>query len=75
MNRCDGSPAHLQTTSRVTPSMGRTATDTDKVQSACVACQAPCVAINSEHTFWSTRKGQRGLGWTWGSDPGLVLAA
>jgi hypothetical protein len=55
--------------------MGPAVTDTGKVQSACVACQTRCVAINSEHTFRSTRKGQRGLGWAWGSDPGLVLAA
>jgi hypothetical protein len=55
--------------------MGRAVTDTGKVQSTCVACQTRRVAINSEHTFRSTRKGQRGLSWAWGSDPGLVLAA
>ena len=46
--------------------MAPAVTYTGKVQSACVACQTRCVAINSARTFWSTRKGQRGLSWAWG---------
>jgi len=38
-----------------------------------VACQAPCIDIDSERAYWSTLKGKRGLNWAWGSYPGLVL--
>ena len=69
-----GSPAHLDTTSRITQSMCRTIGDQDKLQSACVACQAPCIDIDSERAYWQTITGKRGLTWAWHSYPGLVLA-
>ncbi|MCT0225760.1 4Fe-4S binding protein [Synechococcus sp. CS-1328] len=69
-----GSPAHFQTISKLTQSMCRTVTDSGTVQSACVACQSPCIDIDSERTYWSSLKGKRGLNWAWGSYPGLVLA-
>ncbi|MBM5821472.1 MAG: cyclic nucleotide-binding domain-containing protein [Cyanobacteria bacterium K_Offshore_surface_m2_011] len=69
-----GSPAHLQTGSRITQSMCRTVDASGKVQSACVACQAPCIDIDSERTYWQSLSGKRGLAWAWGSYPGLVIA-
>ncbi|MCT0210581.1 MULTISPECIES: 4Fe-4S binding protein [Synechococcales] len=69
-----GSPAHIETTAKVTQSMCRTVSDSGKVQSACVACQTPCIDIDSERSYWSSLKGKRGLNWAWGSYPGLVLA-
>jgi len=69
-----GSPAHLQTGTRITQSMCRTVDASGKVQSACVACQAPCIDIDSERTFWQSLSGKRGLAWAWGSYPGLVIA-
>ncbi len=69
-----GSPAHLQTGSRITQSMCRTLDASGKVQSACVACQAPCIDIDSERTYWQSLSGKRGLAWAWGSYPGLVVA-
>jgi len=69
-----GSPAHLDTTSRITQSMCRTIGDQGKLQSACVACQAPCIDIDSERAYWQTFTGKKGLGWAWNSYPGLVLA-
>ncbi len=69
-----GSPAHVQTNTRVTQSMCRTVTDTGQVRSACVACQSPCIDIDAERAYWATLKGKRGLNWAWGSYPGLVLA-
>ncbi|WP_411868644.1 cyclic nucleotide-binding domain-containing protein [Vulcanococcus limneticus] len=69
-----GSPAHLQTGSRITQSMCRTVDASGKVQSACVACQAPCIDIDSERTYWQSLSGKRGLAWAWTSYPGLVIA-
>ena len=69
-----GSPAHLQTGSRITQSMCRTVDASGKEQSACVACQAPCIDIDSERTYWQSLSGKRGLAWAWGSYPGLVIA-
>lgn len=69
-----GSPAHIETTSKVTQSMCRTVTDSGKIQSACVACQTPCIDIDSERSYWSSLKGKRGLNWAWMSYPGVVLA-
>ena len=69
-----GSPAHLETTSRITQSMCRTIGEQGKLQSACVACQAPCIDIDSERAYWQTFRGKKGLAWAWASYPGLVLA-
>lgn len=48
-----GTKAHMSD-SRVTQSMCRTVpTDgNENVQSACVACQSPCIDIDSERTYW-----------------------
>ncbi len=68
-----GSPAHMDTPSRITQSMCRTVGDQGKVQSACVACQAPCIDIDSERAYWQTFTGKKGLAWAWLSYPGLVV--
>jgi hypothetical protein len=68
-----GSPAHLDTASRITQSMCRTIGENGKLQSACVACQAPCIDIDSERAYWQTFTGKRGLTWAWHSYPGQVL--
>ena len=68
-----GSPAHLETSSRITQSMCRTIGDNGKEQSACVACQAPCIDIDSERMYWQNLRGKRGLQAAWTSYPGLVL--
>ncbi len=46
-----GSKAHMSE-SRITQSMCRTVTPEGTEQSACVACQSPCVDIDSERTYW-----------------------
>jgi hypothetical protein len=69
-----GSPAHLGTNSKITQSMCRTLGDSGKEQSVCVACQAPCLDIDSERAFWQNLSGKRGLEWAWYSYPGLVFA-
>ena len=67
------SPAHLDS-SRITQSMCRTVADDGHERSACVACQSPCLDIDSERSYWTGLKGKRGLRWAWLSYPGLVLA-
>ncbi|SBO43806.1 cyclic nucleotide-binding domain-containing protein [Cyanobium sp. NIES-981] len=67
------SAAHLDA-SRITQSMCRTLGDDGQVRSACVACQSPCIDIDSERTYWAGFEGRRGLRWAWLSYPGLVLA-
>jgi len=69
-----GSTAHVGTSSRVTQSMCRTVTADGREQSACVACQAPCIDIDAERSFWQTLRGKRSLAWLWFSYPGLTLA-
>ena len=69
-----GSPAHLGTNSKITQSMCRSLGDSGKEQSVCVACQAPCLDIDSERAFWQNLSGKRGLEWAWYSYPGLVFA-
>ncbi|WP_411868656.1 cyclic nucleotide-binding domain-containing protein [Vulcanococcus limneticus] len=69
-----GSPAHVGTSSRVTQSMCRTIAADGREQSACVACQAPCIDIDAERFFWQTLRGKRSLHWIWASYPGLTLA-
>lgn len=65
--------AHLDS-SRVSQSMCRTVADDGHERSACVACQSPCLDIDSERTYWTGQEGKRGLRWAWLSYPGLVLA-
>lgn len=69
-----GSPAHLEATSKVTQSMCRSIGENGRIQSACVACQAPCLDIDSERAYWQTLSGKRGLNEAWWSYPGLVIA-
>jgi len=69
-----GSTAHLGTNSKITQSMCRSLGDSGKEQSVCVACQAPCIDIDSERAFWQNFSGKRGLEWAWYSYPGLVWA-
>ena len=68
-----GSEAHLNSDSRITQSMCRTTNNQGGTQSACVACQTPCIDIDSERAYWQTLRGKRGLTWSWYSYPGLVL--
>lgn len=46
-----GSKAHISDTS-ITQSMCRTVLPDGKEQSACVACQNPCIDIDSERAYW-----------------------
>jgi CRP-like cAMP-binding protein len=46
-----GSKAHISDTS-ITQSMCRTVLPDGKEQSACVACQNPCIDIDSERSYW-----------------------
>ena len=69
-----GTPAHVGTRSRITQSMCRTVSADGREQSACVACQTPCLDIDAERSFWQTLVGKRNLGWIWYSYPGLILA-
>lgn len=65
--------AHLDS-SRITQSMCRTVAEDGHERSACVACQSPCLDIDSERSYWAALEGKRGLRWAWLSYPGLVLA-
>ena len=68
------SPAHVGSRSRITQSMCRTVAETGREQSACVACQRPCIDIDAEGQYWQQSRQKRGLAWAWYSYPGLVLA-
>ena len=68
-----GSTAHLGGRSKTSQSTCRTLKADGSKQSACVACQAPCIDIDAERAFWQQLKGKRGLRWAWYSYPGLVL--
>lgn len=46
-----GTKAHMSE-SRITQSMCRTVEPSGNEQSACVACQSPCIDIDSERTYW-----------------------
>lgn len=46
-----GSKAH-QSDRKITQSMCRTVQPDGSEQSACVACQSPCIDIDSERTYW-----------------------
>ncbi len=69
-----GSTAHVGTSARITQSMCRTLASDGREQSACVACQAPCIDIDAERSFWQSLRGKRSLSWLWFSYPGLILA-
>jgi hypothetical protein len=69
-----GSSAHLGGKSKMTQSMCRSVGELGKEASACVACQTPCIDIDSERLYWQTLRGKRGLDWAWYSYPGLILA-
>jgi hypothetical protein len=47
-----GSKAHLSPTP-ITQSMCRTTTASGEEQSACVACQQPCIDIDAERMYWA----------------------
>ena len=47
-----GSKAH-QSPTPITQSMCRTTTDNGEEQSACVACQQPCIDIDAERMYWT----------------------
>ncbi|MFM9105045.1 MAG: 4Fe-4S binding protein, partial [Cyanobium sp.] len=47
-----GSKAHLSSTP-ITQSMCRTTTASGEEQSACVACQQPCIDIDAERMYWA----------------------
>ena len=68
-----GGAAHIGSTSKITQSMCRSIADSGKEQSACVACQASCIDIDSERHYWQFLRGKRGLAWAWYSYPGLIL--
>lgn len=48
-----GSKAHIGD-QQITQSMCRTVTDEGKEQSACVACQNPCIDIDAERVYWNS---------------------
>ena len=68
-----GNPAHVGARSRITQSMCRTVAPDGREQSACVACQAPCIDIDAERAFWQNFRGKPGLDWAYTSYPGLVV--
>jgi len=67
------SPAHVGSRSKITQSMCRTVGETGREQSACVACQMPCIDIDAERQYWKQFTQKRGLAWAWYSYPGLVV--
>jgi hypothetical protein len=54
--------------------MCRSIGENGRIQSACVACQTPCLDIDSERAYWQTLSGKRVLNKAWWSYPGLVIA-
>jgi hypothetical protein len=50
-----GKQAHLQDT-KITQSMCRVVDKTGAEKSACVACQSPCIDIDSERLYWESIK-------------------
>ena len=70
-----GSTAHLDSPTRTSQSMCRTAASVSGQAdvSACVACARPCIDIDAERHYWQTLQGKRGLNWAWYSYPGLVI--
>ncbi len=68
-----GTSAQLQTGSPLTQSMCRSASPSGKESSACVACQSPCIDIDSERAYWQNLSNKPGLQWAWYSYPGLAV--
>jgi len=68
-----GASAHVGSSSKITQSMCRSIAESGKEQSACVACQASCIDIDSERHYWQFLRGKRGLSWAWYSYSGLIL--
>ncbi|MEP0859414.1 4Fe-4S binding protein [Trichocoleus sp. DQ-U1] len=48
------STAHENDRQTITQSMCRTVTPDGKEQSACVACQSPCIDIDAERAYWNS---------------------
>jgi len=71
-----GTSAQLQSGSPLTQSMCRTISSTGngKETSACVACQSPCIDIDSERAYWQNLSNKPGMQWAWMSYPGLVIS-
>lgn len=57
------STAHTGDRQKITQSMCRTAEETSEDKPACVACQKPCIDIDSERSYWEliTRQDHRWL--------------
>jgi len=68
-----GSPSHLGSGPKLSQSMCRTTSPHGGEKSTCVACQTPCIDIDSERSYWQTFRGKRGLTFAWYSYPGLIL--
>ena len=69
-----GSPSHLGSGPKLSQSMCRTTSPHGSEKSTCVACQTPCIDIDSERSYWQTLRGKRGLTFAWYSYPGLIVA-
>lgn len=68
-----GGDSHTTSTTKVTQSMCRTVDSDGKEQSSCIACQNPCIDIDSERAYWSSLNKKRALSWAWYSYPGIIL--
>ena len=68
-----GTPSHLGSGPKLSQSMCRATSPQGGEKSTCVACQTPCIDIDSERSYWQTLRGKRGLTFAWYSYPGLIL--
>jgi len=55
-------------------SICRTVTKADRVSSACVNCQSPCIDIDAERSYWYNQVIHKGFTLAWWAYPGLVLS-
>jgi hypothetical protein len=55
-------------------SICRTVVNGDRVRSACVHCQSPCIDIDAERSYWYGQISNKGFNLAWWSYPGLVLS-
>jgi len=55
-------------------SICRTVVSGDRVRSACVHCQSPCIDIDAERSYWYSQFANKGFNLAWWSYPGLVLS-
>jgi len=69
-----GDPSHLSSSPLISQSMCRATSPQGGEKSTCVACQTPCIDIDSERSYWQTLRGKRGLTFAWYSYPGIILA-